>query len=134
MNTNEKSSANNSAEVAPTVTHLEAPAKLSIHVSSWKGGMNDYPSNFTAGSVAEYAIRYKEDPEEAIARAEGFGHDLYYVFAEGSIISAHRQAPVERISLALGDLIEMDGHIFKLAEAANSNIKLIPVTAEEAKA
>lgn len=131
MNTNENTTAQNSSEDAPKVTHLEAGDRLAIHVSSFRGGLKPLPSNFMAHSVAAYAESYNEDPDAAVERAKGFGHDLYFFVAEGVIISARPMPVVQRIPLALGDLVEMDGHIFTIKESNNGNIKLVEVKADE---
>lgn len=124
MNTTTKTQ---SDAVEATAIHLVPGDRLSVQLKSYFGGMDDYRSNFTVDSVAHYAERYKEDPQVAIARAEKFGHELYFVFAEATVISAHAQTPVKRVEVELGAIVELDGYLFKIAEAANHNLKLVPV-------
>lgn len=128
MNANENTTAQNSSEDSPKVTHLEAGDRVEIRLRSYLGGMDQHPSPFTTGSVAEYATRYNEDAEAAVERAKRLGHELYYMVNEGIAVTAHRQAHVERISLSLGDLVEMDGQTFTVTQAPNYNVKLVPVT------
>lgn len=97
-------------------------------MKSYRGGLT-LPHHFTLGSVAEYAARYNEDQEAAVERARKNGHDLYYAISEGVMISAHPQEVVERVEVALGDIIEMDGQKFTVIQTPNQNLGLVPASA-----
>lgn len=107
--------------------HLDAADKLSVKLYNYRGNLDSYGHDFTVGSVAEYTARNGGDVEAAIERAIDLGHNLYFAFNEGSMISAHPQERVARRELALGTIIEMDGHRFQILQAANNNLQLVPL-------
>lgn len=108
---------------------MKATDKISVKLINYRGELSTYGHHFTLGSVAEYAARYKEDVEAAVARSAERGENLYYAIAEGILITAHRQAPVERTELALGTIIEMDGQKFQILQSPNDNLQLVPLPA-----
>lgn len=111
----------------PTVHKLTAPARIAVNLPHYRGGRSAYSDSFTFGSVAEYAARYHEDVDAAVERSTRLGHDLYYAFNEGVMLTAHPQEVIERTEVALGDIIEADGKQFTVVPANNRNIKLVPL-------
>lgn len=106
---------------------MKATDKISVKLVNHRGELSKYGHHFTLGSVAEYAARYGEDVEAAVARSAERGENLYYAIAEGVMITAHKQAPVQRTELALGTVIELDGQKFQILQSPNDNLQLVPL-------
>ena len=82
---------------------------------------------FTLGSVASYAARYGEDPEDAVVRAKGFGHDLYWATKHSTVIHNGPKTHSAHWAIEIGDEIEVDGIKFRVKRTANQTIKLIKI-------
>jgi len=109
------------------VTELFHNDHLEVKIVGFRGGIENFARHFTAGSVAGYALEYKEDPEAAIARAKGLGHELHYIIAEASVIALHPlEQPVRKV-VELGSLVKFDGELFQVLQSANDNLRLVPV-------
>ncbi|MGO1851845.1 MAG: hypothetical protein ACTH0V_00365 [Microbacteriaceae bacterium] len=114
-------------QTAATISRLSHGDRIAVRVHDYRGRLSEKPDSFTVGSVAGYAAEYDEDPAAAVRRARQRGEALYYAFNEGVTITAHRQEPVERQQLELGDLVEMDRLTFRIEETSNRQIKLTEV-------
>lgn len=112
--------------IGPKVTNLEPGDKITVSLATWDRSRTQR-HNFTIGSVAHSAAESGYDVEEHIERARRLGHQLYFAAVEGFAITAHRQIPVERADLELGDLVRIDGKVFRIDEAANKNVTLFEV-------
>lgn len=108
---------------------LEAGDRISVKIINYQGQPRSYGHNYTLGSVAEYAARYGKDVEAQIAISKERGESLYFAIAEAVVISAHWQAPVKRLELELGTIIEMDGQRLQILQSPNDNLQLVPVPA-----
>ena len=125
--------ATQNATTVPTVAAATTPAvrklvhgdRIAVKLKNYRGEIPTYFNDFTVGSVRGYAAQYSEDEEDAVKRAVSLGHNLYYAFNEGAMLTAHPQERIERTEVALGDIIEMDGQRFKVTPAPNQNIELV---------
>lgn len=107
---------------------LQVGDRISVNLFSSAGNVEEHGSYFTLGSVASYAAKYNENIEAAVANAKDRGHDLYYAISEGVTITLHKQAPVERTTVQLGSIIELDNRKFQILQSPNYNLELIPFT------
>lgn len=108
---------------------MEAGDRISVKIINYRGELTSYGHNYTLGSVAEYAARYGNDVEARVALSKERGENLYYAIAEAVVISAHPQAPVKRLELEMGSVIEMDGQRFQILQSPNDNLQLVPFPA-----
>ncbi len=102
---------------------LKASDVIAVPYQSIRHGI--LHSFYTLGSVAAYAERYNECPVAAVDRAKSFGHELYYAFANGVMLTAEKQARTKHFVVNHGDMINAMDKSFLIAPAANRNIKLI---------
>jgi len=110
------------------VTELFHGDRLSVKIIGYRGGFENFARDFTAGSVAGYALEYNEDPEAAVTRSKNLGHELHYIFAEGAMIALHPLEQPVRKTIELGSLAKFDGELFQVLQAPNDNLVLVPVT------
>lgn len=90
------------------------------------GVCGEIPNNFTVVTTEGYAKEHGHDVAEWIERAKSRGHNLQGAFNEGSIIALHTGEPVERIRLALGLVVEINGQLFTIEPANNNQIEFKP--------
>jgi hypothetical protein len=100
---------------------------IAVRTIDYRGQLTSYARNFILGSVVEYAERYREDAEAAVAKARAAGHSLYYVITEATVISSRIIEKGPRIELELGSILQMDGQCFQLLQAPNDNLTLVPL-------
>lgn len=82
-------------------------------------------SFYTLGSVADYAAKYGDDVEAAVADAKARGHKLYWANPQATSITAHRQAHKTVRGINFGDTIIFNGIAFRVEPASNNNVKLV---------
>lgn len=111
-----------------TITELFHGDRLAVKIIGFRGGFDNFARDFTAGSVAGYALEYKEDPDAAVDRAKERGHNLHYIFAEGATIALHPLEQPVRKTIELGSLVKFDGELFQVLQSPNDNLHLVPVT------
>lgn len=81
-------------------------------------------SHFRFGDVMSYALKYGDDPINALNRAEKWGNDAYYLLPIGACISDGPRAQKVAIEIKVGDVIRYAGRSFRIEAAANNNLKL----------
>ncbi len=82
---------------------------------------------FRLGSVEGLAARYNKDPDEQIARAIEFGHELYWANKCATIVSDRPQNHRTVRAINLGDTITFKGKTFRVEPAANNTVTLVEV-------
>ena len=70
--------------------------------------------------AAYYAQDYNEDPVEAEARCDKFGHEKYWINNCGASITSHERAKETRILLKPGQKILMNGKLLEVFRKGNS--------------
>tara|TARA_R110000751_G_scaffold276509_1_gene377386 strand:- start:223 stop:606 length:384 start_codon:yes stop_codon:yes gene_type:complete len=86
-------------------------------------------SYYTFGDVFSSALNYGDCPLEALKRAEGFNHDIYWLSQNPITLSASRAEDKERaFSVSVGDKVKYAGKIFTVKKAPNNNLVLIADT------
>lgn len=78
-----------------------------------------------AGSVASYAMKNGECPIEAIDRARERKHDLHWINAQGSCITAHKRAKEVWTLIENNSLVRFEGRIFTFVHDKH-HARLIP--------
>jgi len=86
--------------------------------------------SWTIGSVVSSALSSGDCPLEAVERAKGFGHPLYYVFGNATCISRCDSERTTRILIEEGDIINFEGKQFIIEPAPNNNKYLTPYSPE----
>lgn len=107
---------------------LKDGEKLVLEYES-RFGKGKLMSTFTIGSVASYAIRNDDCPIEAIERAKKLGHELVYIFGNGSCIHNGPRSTVKHVMVEYGMLVYFQGHFYTIEKAPNSNLTLKPYLA-----
>lgn len=114
-------------------------------------GVDAFQSLFTFGSVEAYTAEKNASLikwnsaipttpiEEALATAQKRGHEIAWAIKESCVIVDTKTYPgyyAERaaklgaaLRLSVGDLVELEGRVYRLAKANNQNVDLIPVAA-----
>ena len=115
------------------ITHVDAAQKAHIE------GASSYGSLFTFGSVEAYAAKYNEDPAAAVAKAIKHGHELAWAMPDAVCMVDTKTYPgyyaardAERASalrLKIGDVVEIEGRVYRLENAPNHNVALKQVAA-----
>jgi hypothetical protein len=88
---------------------------------------------FYFGSVVGYALECKKCPIEAVERTQRnakdnpyAGHKLHWVSAKSTSLTAWDRPKESYVELKFGDLVRLDGRVFKLVPASNQNVALEP--------
>lgn len=88
-------------------------------------------NHFKLGSVEGYYRSSRDATEESvqagIQRSISLGHELYYAFGTGAMITSHKRAKETKILLRFGDEIKFAGKTFRIEKAPNNNVKLVEV-------
>ena len=87
----------------------------------------------SVGTVSGVAAEYRKDAAANVAHAKGWGHNLFWIHPQASVLSADPQEKRAFIGLTFGDVVNIrcsvDGtRSFYLRRAPNGNIRLEPVT------
>ncbi len=82
--------------------------------------------SWTIGSVVSAALSSGDCPLEAVERAKGFGHPLYFIFTNATCLSRSAQERATRILINEGDVVRFEGKLFIIESAANDNKVLTP--------
>ena len=80
------------------------------------------------GSVVSSALENNNDPMVDVKRAEGFGHDLHFIFAKASILTSHRLLPSERkthLAVDFDAVYRFEGNLFTIQRTANRNLGFV---------
>lgn len=85
---------------------------------------------FTIGSVVSYALRNGDDPVAAIDRARSFGHELVFIFGNGSCIHNGPRSTTKHILVELGMTVRFEGNLYTIERAPNDNLRLKPFVDE----
>lgn len=86
-----------------------------------------YWSEYSPGSVASYALAYNECPIFAVERAKERGHDLHWINANGTALTAHKQAQHVIVEVTIGMHVRFEGRLFTIEAASNNNLKFVPI-------
>ena len=84
-------------------------------------------SYYTFGDVFSFALSSGDCPLEALKRAEGFGHKIYWLNQNCVVLSRMVQDQEAAFLVSVGDEIKYAGKIFKVEKAPNNNLSLIEV-------
>ena len=83
-------------------------------------------SYYTFGDVFSSALGSGRCPLEALERAKGFGHKIYWLNQNPIVVSAYKTEEKEyAFSVNVGDQVKYAGKIFKVEKAPNDNLALI---------
>ena len=83
-------------------------------------------SYYTFGDVFSYALESGRCPLEALERAKGFGHNVYWLSQNPIVLSARGVEEKEyAFSVNVGDQVKYAGKIFTVKKSANNNLVLI---------
>ena len=85
--------------------------------------------DFYFGSVVNDAYKLDETPAQAIARTLGNGHEPFFAYGAGSMITAHKREKKYVRQFEFGDIVYFHGRSFELQPAANKNVKLVEIGA-----
>ena len=99
------------------ITHGES---LGLH-RKW------YYQEFKPGSVVSYALEYNNDPLAAVERAKANGHELHWINACATCITAHKQERRTLVLVTLGMRVRFEGLLATIEEAPNDNLRLAPI-------
>lgn len=117
----------------PAYDIVEAPVHTLTGLPILKDGdtlslkERNHLGSYTIGSVASSAIADGSCPYEARERALGFGHDLYFIFANAACITAHEREKETHIEVHYGMEVLFEGVVFTIEKAPNNNLKLVKV-------
>ena len=82
---------------------------------------------YTFGDVFSSALNDGDCPLEELKRAEGFGHEIYWLNQNCIVVSAMAQDQDHAFSVSVGDQVKYAGKIFKVEKEPNNNLALIEV-------
>ena len=97
-------------------------------------GTRRHSQHATAGTVIGYALETGHDPVASLDNARAKGHPIRWINLDAVIITAHRREEPPRTSLALDDVIWLEGCLCKIEPAANFNFTPRPLTEDEVRA
>ncbi len=81
---------------------------------------------FTPNTVVSYALRYNEDPIAAHERAVARGHQTHWMNQDAVALTDGPHGPQEIVvGLGIGQLVQLEGRLFRLAAASNGNVDLM---------
>jgi len=102
-----------------------------------------YPQYATVGTLCGFAMRDGDCPIEAHKRndernaeidASEFAkyrqhekHKTVWINTDAICISAHKQAPVIRVNVVLGEVVKIEGKIYEIHPDNNHNFKLVQI-------
>ncbi len=104
--------------------HVEITAADKLGLKHPRG----YYHTFRPGSVVSYALEYNECPIEAVADAKAKGHQLHWIQACASVITAHHRDAELLIEVTIGMKVRFEGLIATIERDHNNNLKLVPAT------
>uniref|UniRef100_A0AAU8HYA3 Uncharacterized protein n=1 Tax=Rhizobium phage IG49 TaxID=3129228 RepID=A0AAU8HYA3_9CAUD len=108
--------------VSPAHNKLRHGESIMVEFDAIRGGT--IWREFKVGTVASYAIEYFECPIKAVERAKANGHELHYAFGMGVSITSHKRDHEIKKGFRFGDEIILEGYVFEIVKAPNSNIAL----------
>lgn len=116
----------------PAYRVLRRPADSEGYVRIWaneKLGLarSRYYAQFTAGSVASYALQYNECPMQAVERAMERGHVLHWLNQSATVLSSRPEPRYDLIEIAVGMRVYFQGRRFEIESAPNGNLNLRPL-------
>lgn len=79
------------------------------------------------GSVETYAEKNGMNGKEAIKRAMENGHELYYAYALGVMLTSTKQPHRTYPLLSIGQTFKFRGKTFMLTPAPNNNVRLLEI-------
>ena len=85
--------------------------------------------DFYFGSVVSLASRMNMTPNQAIYQEQRRGHEPFYAYGVGSMITAHKREKKYVRQFEFGDIVYFHGRSFELQPAANKNVKLVEIGA-----
>lgn len=85
---------------------------------------------WTVGSVISYALKSNNCPLKAVERARSNGHDLYYIYANASVLSSSDSERVTKILIEEGDVVCFEGQLFTIKDTFNNNKYFAPYSPE----
>lgn len=112
-------------EMAPGRGYVEITRADILGVKHPRGFYRQY----TAGSVASYAIKNNECPMHAVEQAKAKGHALHWINANGSMLTSHERPRTEIIEVTIGMVVRFEGLIATIESAPNDNLRFAPATA-----
>lgn len=81
---------------------------------------------YTFGDVFTYALEYGECPLEALERAKGFGHKIYWLNPDPVALGTAVTEDKKRAFLVnVGEKVKYAGKIFTVEAAPNDNLVLV---------
>lgn len=92
----------------------------------WAGSNRKY----NIGSVFTYAMRNGDCPLATYQRAKEFGHKIYWISQEATVVSDRNTAPREAVQVQIGQIVKFQGHFFIIVGAPNDNLDLKPFDVE----
>lgn len=112
-------------------TKQTTPTEVSPDQFAFISGVSD--SLFHFDTVAHYAQSMKwTTPEAEITRAKKNGHELAWANPEAAVLTTskafHEMEDARRASalrLTLGQLIRLEGVVYRIEKAPNRNVKLV---------
>jgi hypothetical protein len=87
-------------------------------------------NTYTIGSVVSGALRDGDDPVKALDRARSFGHELVFIFANGSCIHNGPRSTTKHVLIEIGMTVRFEGNLYTIETAPNDNIWLKPIVDE----
>lgn len=79
---------------------------------------------FKFGSVVSYSLRNGDDPVAAVDRAREHGHELVWLSAQATALTAWDQPHETFPGLHMGSIVFFEGREYRLVPAPNDNIRL----------
>lgn len=104
--------------------NITADDILGLKVDHPRGG---YYKTYTPGSVVSYALDYNECPMERVAQAKERGHELHWINARATVITAHKRAKENLVAVHIGMRVCFEGLLATIEAAPNGNLKFVPI-------
>jgi len=89
----------------------------------------EHLNRYRVGTVVSYALRNGECPIDAIDRARANGHELAYAYGVGACLSDSHRAAELAYEVRTGDLVRLEGRLYRVKAAPNNNLDLVEVRA-----
>lgn len=102
--------------------------RLGCHLKNYRGDPKQpLYYEFMAGSVVGSAMRRFNDPIAAYELAKERGHQLHWINACGTSITAHKRERKVLTLVEVGQVVRFEGHFFEITKEPNDNLGLKPV-------
>lgn len=103
--------------------HLKHGDRIAILDGTYKDGEPRW-RKVDVGSVVGFAIEMGNCPFKTYEKSKARGHELYWLNTCCSVISTMKTAQEVLFGFEVGDVVRLEGKLFKIEKTFNQNFKL----------